>query len=92
MSERKYQLFQAMRKETWTLVNFLHVQVSEIFMTCMLIIVAWKKKHGEILQYTNKPGYCGIIDSEQLSIDWLQGPPDLENNIGIHGMQMQQNM
>ena len=67
------------RKETWNLVNFLHVQVSNIFMTCMLISLVWKKKPGEISQSQSlKPGYCGVMESDQLSIHWLQGPPDLE--------------
>ena len=40
------------RMETWNLVNFLHVQVSYIFMTCMPITLVWKTMPGEISQYT----------------------------------------
>ena len=38
-----------------------------------------KKKPGENHNIPSlTPAYCGIIDSDQLSIEWLQGPPALE--------------
>ena len=58
------------RKEIWNLVNFLHLQVSYITMTCMLITVLWKNRSLE--------KYCGIMDSDQLSMYWWQEPPDRE--------------
>ena len=58
------------RKETWNLVNFLHVQVSYIFMTCMLITLVWKRSLEKYHNIPNlKPGYCGIMENDQLSID-----------------------
>ena len=58
------------RKEIWNLVNFLYLQVSYITMTCMLITVLWKNRSLE--------KYCGIMDSDQLSMYWWQEPPDRE--------------
>ena len=68
------------RKETWNLVNFLHVQVAYIFIDLNATYCSMKKRNLE--KYCNipsiKPGYGGIMDSDQFSIDWLQRPPDLE--------------
>ena len=68
------------RKEPWNHVNFLHVQVSCIFIDLNANYCSMKKRNLE--KFCNipsiKPGYGGIMDSAQFSTDWLQRPPDLE--------------
>ena len=75
MNELKYQLFEAKKgnMESCQLppcTCFLYLHDLHANYCCM------KKRSLE--KYHNIPGCCGIIDSDQLSIDWLQGPPDLE--------------
>ena len=68
------------RKEPWNLVNFLHAQVSHIFIDLNANYCSMKKRNLE--KYCNipsiKPGYGWIMDSAQFSTDWLQRPPGLE--------------